>query len=163
VFAELRGGGIEAERKESPELPSYVDALTSANPARRLLLDRENISWKFRWLFICWSSSREIFRCCPRFIACNATFTKARFRRILPFATTINGNDEIVFLAWAVVESENEDSWSGFFEHLKQAPAELNDNGFKLFSDRDKGLVIAASAFPKAVRAYCCLDIAENV
>ena len=30
-------------------------------------------------------------------------------------------------------------------------------------SDRDKGLVKADSAFPNAVRAYCCLHIAENI
>ena len=61
-----------------------------------------------------------IFRHCPKFIACDGTFTKARFRQILLFATTIAGNDEIVLLAWAIVESKNEGSWLWLFEPLKQ-------------------------------------------
>ena len=144
-------------------LPAYIDALVSADPLGRFILDTEERSWQFQRLFICLSSSQEIFTHCPKFLACNGTFTKARFRQILLFATAIDGNDEIVLLAWAVVESENEDSWAWFFEHLKHALPELASNVFTLISDRDKGLIKADCAFPKATQAYCCLHIAENV
>ena len=105
VLAGLQGGGIEAEREELRKLPAYVETLARADREGRFSLDREDVSWKFHRLLVCPSSSREIFRHCPKFIACDGTFTKAQFRQILFFAATIDGNDEIVLLAWAVVES----------------------------------------------------------
>ena len=163
ALTELRGSTIEAQREEFRMLLAYVDALARADSTGRFLLDTEDVTWKFQRLFVCPSSSRTIFCYCPKFIACDGTFTKARFRQILLFAATIDGNDEIVLLAWAIVESENEGSWLWFFEHLKRDIPELETEPFTLISDRDKGLVKADGVFPNAVRAYCCLHIAENV
>ena len=41
--------------------------------------------------------------------------------------------------AWAVVESENKDSWTWFLSYLKKAIPE--SVGMTLISDRDKGLL----------------------
>ena len=35
------------------------------------------------------------------------------------YLQTIDGNNEVAILAWALVESENEDTWSFFLKELK--------------------------------------------
>jgi len=45
-----------------------------------------------------------------------------------------------LILLWAVVESENEDSWQYFFWHLVEAIPELLEEETVFISDHDKGL-----------------------
>ncbi|ELR04437.1 hypothetical protein GMDG_01513 [Pseudogymnoascus destructans 20631-21] len=64
----------------------------------------------------------------------------ARFILTLLLAVGIDANGELVPLAWAVVESENGESWGWFLNHLRLALPELVIEESTLVSDRDKGL-----------------------
>lgn len=55
-----------------------------------------------------------------------------------PSRSCLDTDGQIVLLAWAVVESENNDSWSYFMYHLKVAIPQVLD--VIIISDRDKGL-----------------------
>ena len=65
-------------------------------------------------------------------------------------------------LAWAVVESENTESWTWFFERLKRAiPQVLHTT---LISDRDKGLLAADYILGEQVtRLTCCFHLHQNL
>ena len=76
-----------------------------------------------------------------KFLAVDGTFLKSRFVQTLLFAVEIDGNGKNLPLAWAIVESENKDSWTWFFSHLKTAIPEVL--GMTMISDRDKGLLAA--------------------
>lgn len=95
----------------------------------------------FQRIFICPNQSRQSFIHMRKFLAVNGTFLKSRFIQTLLFAVGIDGNGKNLPLAWAIVESENKDSWTWFFQHLKAAIPEVI--GMTLISDRDNGLLSA--------------------
>lgn len=115
----LRDRGIEQEREQFRQLTAYLELLHKADPVGCFEICINQVNSRFQRLFICPSASTEVYYSTPRFLACDGTFTKNSFRQTLLLATTIDGNNEIVVLAWALVESENGDSWAWFFEKLK--------------------------------------------
>ena len=106
------------ERDEFRKIPAYLEVLKKEDPSGHFILKTDSVTERFQRLFISPSACRKIFRSCPRIVACDGTFTKSKFRQTLLFAVTIDGNDEVV-LAWALVESENEDTWSFFLKEQK--------------------------------------------
>jgi transposase-like protein len=88
---------------------------------------------------------------------------KARFIQILLLAVGIDADGHNTILAWAVVESENRDSWEWFFRHLRHAIPSISLEACTLISDRDKGLLLAEPILgPLMVVAHCCHHIKEN-
>ena len=104
-----------------------------------LQLGPDNI---FQRVFICPNRSRQSFTSMRKFLAVDGTFLKSRFVQPLLFAVGIDGNGKnLPRLAWAIVESENKESWIWFIKHLNAAIPEVI--GMTLISDRDKGLLAA--------------------
>ena len=92
-----------------------------------------------------------------RFVAVDGTFLKGRFIQQLLLAVGIDANGNTLILAWAVVESENEESWRYFFEHLRESIPEISEEMCVLTSDRDKGIAAAEEELGQyIVRAICC-------
>jgi transposase-like protein len=88
---------------------------------------------------------------------------KARFIQILLLAVGIDADGHNTILAWAIVESENRDSWEWFFRHLRHAIPSISLEACTLISDRDKGLLLAEPILgPLMVVAHCCHHIKEN-
>jgi len=54
-------------------------------------------------------------------MAVDGTFLKTRFVQTVLLAVEIDGNCNILLLAWEIIESENKSSWRYFLEHLKKA------------------------------------------
>jgi len=75
---------------------------------------------RFQRMFICPSSSSNLFKVSPQLVASDGTFTKSKFRQTLLFAVGIDGDNRVILLAWAfkLVESENESSWEYFLYNL---------------------------------------------
>lgn len=93
----------------------------------------------------------------------DGTFLKARFILTLLLAVGIDANGELILLAWAVVESENRNSWEWFFRHLRRAIPEISSEECTLISDRDKGLIEAEVVLGgRVVVAWCCHHLKEN-
>ena len=79
----------------------------------------------------------------------------------LLLAVGIDGNRETVILAWGVVESESETSWTWFLNHLKQVIPEVCSS--TIISDRGKGLLNAIQSLgPGVTQAFCCFHIKQN-
>ena len=82
----------------------------------------------------------------------------------LMLACALDGNQQILLLAWALVPSENQENWEYFLNHLKEAYPPCFTSGFVLISDRDKGLVPATErVLPEVSHAKCCHHIKENL
>ena len=75
----------------------------------------------------------------------------------------IDGNGQTLLLAWAVVESENKESWTWFLTCLRNAIPECI--GMTLISDRDKGLLAADEiVFGDGInRIICCFHLKANL
>jgi transposase-like protein len=79
-------------------------------------------------------------------------------------AVGIDADGRNVILAWAVVESENRDSWEYFLRLLRRCIPEIISERCVFISDRDKGLVEADVLLGEnCVRAYCCKHIEGNL
>ena len=95
---------------------SYIDAVRAADPEAHIQLSIEN--WegarRFQRLFICPSESHEAFQHCRSFLAMDGTFTEDIFNLTILMAASIDAANHAVLIAWAIVESENEDAWRFF-------------------------------------------------
>ena len=66
-------------------------------------------------------------------------------------------------LAWAVVESENKDSWRYFFKHLIRVIPEIEEEETVFISDRDKGLSATDNKLrDKVIKAVCTYYLIDN-
>ena len=75
----------------------------------------------------------------------------------------INANGNGLVLAWAVVESENEDSWRYFFKHLVRAIPEIEEEATIFISNRDKGLGAADNELGDGIiKAVCAYHLMDN-
>lgn len=88
---------------------------------------------------------------------------KGRFAQTLLFACTIDADNHVVALAWAVVASETTENWEYFFGHLRTALPGFDTPDTTLISDRGKGLDSAADQNLRVGRASCCQHLAANV
>jgi len=69
----------------------------------------------------------------------------------------------IEVIAWAIVESENRDSWRYFVIRLLAVLPILSEPPTTFMSDCNKGLMDAEVLLPRCIcRAYCCFHLKEN-
>ena len=124
---------LGSERDEFRKILAYLEVLKKKDLFGHFILKTDPATERFQRLFISPSACRDTFRSCLRIVACDGTFTKSKFRQTLLFAVTIDENDEVVYLAWALVESENEDTWSFFLKELKRyaLPASNSERYYK--------------------------------
>jgi len=150
----------ELQLQQFQQMPTYVSALQQARPDIYINLQFENPASSateriFQHIFICHAESTQSFAHMRKFMAVDGTFLKVRFIQTLLFAVGIDGNGKFLPLSWAVVESENTESWTWFLSHLKTAiPPWV---GMTLISDRDKGLLAAEQqVYGNQIYAHTC-------
>ena len=154
----LATDSLETHRQSFQQLPGFLHAIQETNPNTYTDLMLINTN-RFHRLFICPTVSRTSFTFCRKFVAIDGTFLKGRFIQTLLLATTIDANHNILLLAWAIVESENIESWSYFLRHLMLVIPEIltQDPPTTLMTDRDKGLSIALATYGlQILPAHCC-------
>ena len=82
----------------------------------------------------------------------------------LMLACGLDGNQQTLLLAWALVPSENQEYWEYFLNLLSEAYLPCSTEGFVIISDRDKGLVPATEKIlPNISYAKCCHYIQDNL
>ena len=159
----LASDSLQEHRNSFEKLPSFIQAIKATNPDTYSHLFTQNN--RFIRIFICPQPSRTSFLFCRKFIALDGTFLKGRFIQTLLLATTLDANHNILLLAWAIVESENIDSWRYFLDHLTQAILEIirQHPPITLMSDQDKGLSAAVATYePHVIPAYRYFHLREN-
>lgn len=85
-------------------------------------------------------------------------------KQIMFTASCKDGNNEIVLLAFAVCQSENEDNWRWFLGCLSRQIPQIDEEIVTLISDRDKGLMKSIpQVFRNAKISYCCFHLKRNL
>ncbi|KAL2931920.1 hypothetical protein RDABS01_037330 [Bienertia sinuspersici] len=151
-------------------LPKYCEMIKSTNP-----LSAAFCSWtppthpdrplSFSTIFIAFRGALEgLFAGCRSLIGVDETHLKGNFRGILLSAVTLDGNNELFPVAWAIVPAEDTDNWKFFIWHLKNA---FKDSGrgdnWCIISDRQKGIDLAIKElWPEVGRRYCCKHLSKN-
>jgi hypothetical protein len=155
---ELEGDEAECFKR----LPGLMSALDSNNEENRGHVE----TWEghFKRCYIAPAATRAAFEACRPFVALDGCHTKSRFRMTLLVTCTLDGNNEILPLTWALVPIEDGDNWTWFLLKLKHHFWGMDCNGIVIISDRDKGLQTAVpEVFPNAHHSYCCQHLADNV
>jgi hypothetical protein len=82
----------------------------------------------------------------------------------LLLACTLDSNNKILPLTWAIVLIEDGENWSWFLCHLKHSLFELDTEGTVIIIDQDKGLLIAIQNVLLNVNpSHCSQHLADNV
>lgn len=144
------------------QLPSFFSNLESKNPGTitHILSDSEN---RFKYSFMALGPSLRGFRSCMRRVICvDGTFLKGKYLGTLLIATCLDGNNQVYPLSFGVADSENEHSWTWYFEKLRGAIG--NVTNLVIISDRNKAIEKAvAHVLPEAVHGSCIYHISQNV
>lgn len=71
--------------------------------------------------------TQQALRYCRPFIALDGTFRKNGWDVILLLVVTIDGNDEILPLVWAIMSTESGEEWVFFLNHFRAAFPAVNN------------------------------------
>ena len=82
----------------------------------------------------------------------------------LILACALDGNQQILLLAQALVPTENQDNQEYFLNHLKEAYSSCSIKRFIIISDKDKELVPAIErVLLDITHKKCCYHIKDNL
>ncbi|XP_057515640.1 uncharacterized protein LOC130797170 [Amaranthus tricolor] len=154
----------------------YAEAIRTFNPGSTAIVKCIGIDTPpplFQRMYICLTACKEGFVAgCRPIIGVDGAHLKGKFPGVLLTAVGKDGNNNIFPIAWAVVETENVETWIWFLnllvEDLRSVTAssswvEAEGEAFTFMSDRQKGLVEALnSVVPECEIRFCCRHIWAN-
>ena len=108
----------------------------------------------FHRLFFSFAICIEAFSHCRPVLCVDGTFLTGKYKGQILTAIGVDGNQQIVPVAFAFVEGENYDSWLWFFRHLKKAVVQDRPN-VCILHDRHAGML-------KAIKALQQPDVDEE-
>ena len=92
----------------------------------------------------------------------DGTFLTGRYGGVLLVATAQDANKQIYILAFAIVDSENNESWGYFFKLLKCCVPDSSEQAF--ISDRHASIKNAIEKhYPQSRQGVCVLHVKRNL
>ncbi|KAM6556547.1 hypothetical protein CsatB_003566 [Cannabis sativa] len=142
------------------QLPGYFYVLEQKNPGTITdIITEDN---RFKYCFWSLAACRRGFKFCRPVISIDDTFLKTRFGGTMLVAVAYDANNQLFSIAFAIVDSENHDSWKYFLKKLKEAIGEVENLVF--VSDRHQSIEHAVKViFPEACHCACYKHISMNV
>ncbi|GKV49214.1 hypothetical protein SLEP1_g55976 [Rubroshorea leprosula] len=101
---------------------------------------------------------------CRGIFGVDGCFLKGICKGVLLFAVGRDGNNQMYPIAYAVVESENNDSWTWFMQRLASDLELGTGQGYTMISDRHPGIICAkAEVLPLINHRYCARHLYCNL
>ena len=124
-------------------LPSYVSELKNVNrnSTFELVLDKDTPDGliRFKRLYICFDSlARGFLERCIKVIGMDGCFLKTETKGQLLSVVGKDENNQMFPIAWAVVEGENQTSWTWFIQLLMGDLGISDGLGWTIISDQQK-------------------------
>ncbi|XP_055960222.1 uncharacterized protein LOC130014995 [Mercurialis annua] len=142
-------------------LPGYLHMLLQTNPGSVVDLHTTDEN-NFEYMFMALDASIKGWKYCRPIVVVDGTFLKSNYGGTLITASTQDGNGKIFPLAFAIVDSENDDSWEYFFVKLKEAFG--GRSGLCIVSDRHLSISNGVKkVFPEASHAICMYHLLSNI
>lgn len=146
-------------------LPVYLHVLQLANPATIYHLETEldDIGEeRFKYVFLSIGSSVKGLPYVRRVVVVDGTHLFGKYRGCLLTASCQDANFQIFPVAFAIVDSENDDSWGWFMQKLSEIVIDGGDLTF--VSDRQQSILKAVSeVYPQAHHGACLVHVRRNV
>uniref|UniRef100_K4A117 SWIM-type domain-containing protein n=1 Tax=Setaria italica TaxID=4555 RepID=K4A117_SETIT len=155
-------------------VPRVLSAITYYNPGVKWWIDScgmmvpDNGVSKhiLQRVFWCFPQCSEAFQHCRPVILVDGTFLTGKYKGTLMMAVAVDPEQQIVPLAFDLVESENNESWSWFMKLVRinvLGPSRI----VCMISDRHHGLLNCANdhidGFPPLVHRWCMRHFAANM
>ncbi|KAK1316217.1 hypothetical protein QJS10_CPA05g01999 [Acorus calamus] len=142
-------------------IPELSEELLKANPGSVVRYDLD-VDYSFQRLFVCLHACRMGFIMgCRPFIGLDGCHLKGKHKGIMLSATSIDANNCLFPIAFAIVETESGDSWRWFLENLHSAIGVVE--GLAFMSDKDKGLEAGVHVvFPGVEHRTCVRHLYAN-
>ncbi|XP_052484894.1 uncharacterized protein LOC128039980 [Gossypium raimondii] len=115
----------------------------------------------FRRLFWTFDPCVRAFPYCKPLVQVDGTWLYGKYKQILLIVVAQDGNENVLSITFAIVETENSKSWAYFIQNLRRHV--VRQDNICIISDRSKGLVadIRQSEVPWRP-VYCIRHIAVN-
>ncbi|KAL6545271.1 hypothetical protein OROGR_009145 [Orobanche gracilis] len=152
-------------------LPKFLGALQKFNPGTIVewcvsrSTNEEHV--EFRRVFWAFSPSIKGFAHCRPVISIDGTHLYGKYKGKMLIAMGVDGNNQILPLAFAIVENESYDSWNWFLYHIKNHVVKERD-GICLISDRHIGILKVVNEHgspwlePRGFHRYCLRHFISN-
>ncbi|XP_013743354.1 uncharacterized protein LOC106446199 isoform X2 [Brassica napus] len=158
---DLRGPDDDSYTK----LAEYLYMLKLANPGTiadiESEVDKGGVE-RFVYMFLSFGASIRGFKKLRLVLVVDGTHLGGKFKGVLLTASGQDGNFQVFPLAFAVVDAEDVDAWTWFFQKLERILADSPD--VTIISDRATSIASAVSrVYPQAQHGYCIVHLARNV
>ena len=142
-------------------LPSYLYMIRRANPSTVTRLQIDELG-RFMYVFLAFGASVNGFPFMRKVVVVDGTFLNGKYKGTLLTALAQDGNFQIFPIAFAVVDTENDDLWHWFFTQLKILIPD--DEGLAIISDRHNSIGKAIrNVYPLAARGICTYHLYKNI
>ncbi|XP_022869031.1 protein FAR-RED ELONGATED HYPOCOTYL 3-like [Olea europaea var. sylvestris] len=143
-------------------LAEYCNILKKNNPGTVTFIEVDNEN-RFKYFFMALGPSIRGFHSSMRHVIfVDGTFMKSKFRGTLPVAMCQDANFQIYPLAFGIVDSENDASWTWFFDKLFQVTGILE--GLVFISDHKDSIGNAIKiVYPNAHHGCCMWYLQLNI
>jgi hypothetical protein len=132
-----------------------IGGMSLQNPVRHVL---HRVFWSF-------TQTEHAFQFYRPVVLVDDTFLTEKYRGTLMMATAVDPEDQIVPMAFALVEGENNSSWSWFMRLLRTQVLGASHT-ICLISDWHAGILHATGedieGFPPLVHRWCMCHFAAN-
>ncbi|XP_014499589.1 uncharacterized protein LOC106760697 [Vigna radiata var. radiata] len=153
-------------KEQYRRIHDYGHELLRSNPGSTVKVEVDSVNGEtvFKRFYVCLKGCKESFVSCRRIICLDGCFLKGQHKGELLTAIGRDPNDQMLPLAYAIVEVENKETWSWFLQLLI---ADLGGNEVcgrcTWMSDQQKGLVHAIEELLlKADQRFCMRHLYAN-
>ncbi|KAK4404641.1 hypothetical protein Sango_0832700 [Sesamum angolense] len=153
------------------KLPAYLGAIQKYNPGTIVEWKHKGFqasTGKYVMGYVFWAFKPCIdgFQFCRNIISVDGTHLYTKYKYKLLIAAAMDGNQQVLPLAFAVVDEETYPSWKWFLQQLSQHVIR-GRRGMCLISDRHSGLIKAVREGPDFVsphemHRYCLRHVCSN-
>jgi transposase-like protein len=123
-----------------------------------------NMKNEFKRLFLCPGVLTMVINYCKPIVIVDACHLRLQYGGVVMSACVNDGENQIVPIAVAIVDIENQDNWEFFFIYLLKAIPILNNENFTIIHDREKGLSNAQNKIlPLSNESICLFHLEKNI
>ena len=123
-----------------------------------------NIKNKFKRLFLCPGVLAMSINYCKPVVIVDACHLRSQYGGVVMSACVNDGENQIVPIAIAIIDIENQDNWEFFFIYLLKAIPTLNNENFTIIYNREKRLSNAQNKILSlSNKSICLFHLEKNV
>ena len=118
----------------------------------------------FKRCYVCLKACKNALKYTLPLIFVDACHIKNEYNGVVLAACSIDGNGQIVPIAFGIADIEDNNNWHWFMENLQNSHQVIVTKSFAFMSDQEKGIINATTAvFPGSQQCFCVKHIEKNV